>query len=364
MLVLGLMSGTSLDGIDAALCEIEGSGALDLRASLLAFECYPYPAPLRERLRSACENRVDTAEIARLHIEVGRLFADTANRIFERHCRAELIGSHGQTVCHLPGEGVSLQIGSAAHIAEGTGVPVVADFRLRDMAAGGQGAPLVPFADWVLLRSATVSRVVQNIGGIANCTVLPRGAEPQSVRAWDTGPGNLLLDEAARHFFGVSFDTDGQRAARGQADEACVESMLQHPFFDRRPPKTCGREEFGAAFFERWKDRLGTGEDALATLSLFTARSIARSLHRFFSTESFEFIVGGGGAYNSHLLRLLKAELPAATVKTHEAFGVRSDAREALAFAMLAHETWHGRAGNIPSATGAQRPVALGHITK
>ncbi len=360
MKVLGLMSGTSADGIDAALCEISGDGA-GVQIELLAFECAPYSPPLRERVLNACAGTANTPEIARLNVEVGRAFAAHAQQMFGRYGRAELIGSHGQTICHLPTEAVTLQIGEAAIIAEATNVPVVADFRQRDMAAGGQGAPLVPFADWVTLRHPTRDRVILNIGGIANATVLPAACELNEMRAWDTGPGNMIIDELAQQFFGVPFDESGALAAQGEAHDVEL-SADESAYFARVPPKSCGREEFGIAFaarFTQWKSH-----DALATATRFTARSIADSLRHFADLSAhYELIVSGGGARNNTLMAMLRDQLPQALVLTSQEIGVNGDAREAMAFALLAAQTMKRVPTSVVGATGARGSRVLGTVS-
>ena len=363
MKVLGLMSGTSADGVDAALCEIAGSGAgargAGARVELLAFECAPYSPDLRQRVLAAGDNRADVVEIARLNIAIAQAFADCANAIFAKHGRAELIGSHGQTVCHLPAEGVTLQLGDGCRIAELTGVPVVSDFRQRDLACGGGGAPLVPYADWVLLRHATSDRAILNIGGIANVTILPAGCELESVRAWDTGPGNMVIDALAQRFFGVPFDREGALAANGSASIGELDAV--HPYLARRPPKSCGREEFGAHFADRFALGAQNGHEVLARATRLTARSVADSLRRFGGLRGhYELIVSGGGARNLTLMQMLRAELPNATVLLSDQLGVPGEAREAMAFALLAAESSHGVATNVRGATGARESRVLG----
>ena len=353
MKVLGLMSGTSADGIDAALCEIGD----DAQTTLLAFECAPYAPALRARILNAAN--AGAPEIARLNVAIGEAFAAHALAMFERYGRADLIGSHGQTICHLPAEGVTLQIGDGCLIAERTGVPVVSDFRQRDVAAGGQGAPLVPYADWRALTHATRDRVILNIGGIANVTVLPAACDLSAVSAWDTGPGNMIIDELAHQFFGVPFDENGAFAARGTVHDF----DLSDPYFARVPPKSCGREEFGAAFAARLARGL-TAHDAVATATAFTARSVADSMRRFAVLRpNPEIIVSGGGAHNSTLMAMLRAQLPDVLVVTSEEIGINGDAREAMAFALLAMQTWNRVPTNVPNATGARGPRVLGKIS-
>lgn len=355
MKVLGLMSGTSADGIDAALCEIGD----DARPELLAFECAPYSPALRERVLAVGANVADVAEIARLNVAIGEAFASHALRMFNQFGRAELIGSHGQTVCHLPAESVTLQIGEAAIIAERTGVPVVFDFRQRDVAAGGGGAPLVPYADWMTLLHPTRDRVILNIGGIANVTILPAACELDEVRAFDTGPGNMVIDALARQFFGVSFDENGALAARGVA----ANIVLTDAYFARVPPKSCGREEFGADFAARLARGL-TPHDAIATATSLTARSVADAIQRFAALRpNYELIVSGGGARNATLMAMLRAQLPNALVTTSDEIGIDGDAREAMAFALLAAQSFRGVPTSVPGATGARGPRVLGKLS-
>ena len=351
------MSGTSADGIDAALCEVTGKGA-DAHIELLAFECAPYSPELRERILRAAH--ADASEIARLNIDIGRAFATHALAMFDKHGRAEIIGSHGQTVCHLPAESVTLQIGEAAIIAEAADVPVVSDFRQRDMAAGGQGAPLVPFADWVTLRHPTRDRVILNLGGIANVTVLPAGCDLAQVRAWDTGPGNMVIDALAQQFFGVPFDENGALAARQTV------SMFEfdHAYLEREPPKSCGREEFGAEFAARFAADFGEADEAIAMATALTAFSVADSLRRFANLRGpYELIVSGGGARNNTLMAMLRAQLPEALVLTSQEIGIDGDAREAMAFALLAAQTWQRVPTSVPGATGARGSRVLGKVS-
>lgn len=357
------MSGTSADGIDAALCEISGSG-VTLEAKLLDFECLAFEPELRERILLACDNRAMVREVAVLNVDLGEAFGRAANVLIEKHGAVDLIGSHGQTICHLPAQSTTLQIGEPAIIAARTGTTVVADFRPRDMAEGGQGAPLVPYVDWVLLRSATKTCVVQNIGGIANCTILPAGCGLDEVRAWDTGPGNMVIDACAQELFGVSYDQNGELAAQGNSASWFYDALARlHPFFAQKPPKTAGREEFGAAFAAGFHQVNRDPHDILAEVTWITAYSIAQSLRQFANLESdFELIVGGGGAQNATLMRMLADELPKATLLRHEDVGISSDAKEAIAFAILAHETINGVATSVPSVTGAWKSAILGKI--
>jgi anhydro-N-acetylmuramic acid kinase len=317
------------------------------------------------------------AEVARLNFVLGELFADAALRVLEscnlQPHEVDLIGSHGQTICHLPGEGITLQIGEPSVIAERTGITTVADFRPRDMAAGGQGAPLVPLFDYLVLRHGERNRIVQNIGGIANLTWLPADGRVTDVRAWDTGPGNMVIDECMHLLTGgkQNYDENGELAAQGRVDEQWLQALMQHSYFEREPPKTAGREEFGAAFAARFvgdgKARGLNAADIVATATAFTAESIAAS-YRVLSTQmgadskcTTEVILGGGGAFNSTLRRMLAERIPH-QVLTLEDVGIRSDAKEAMAFAVLAHEAFLGHTTNVPGATGASRHVVMGKI--
>lgn len=356
------MAGTSLDGIDAALCEIEGSGST-LKARLLAFECVPYGPALRDRLLKACSNKADVREVARLNVEVGEAFAAAALQVFEQYGPADVIASHGQTISHLPDERVTLQIGEGAILAERTGATVVCNFRPRDMAAGGQGAPLVPYADWALLRHGTKNRVVLNIGGIANVSILPANCTLEQVRAWDTGPGNMAIDLVMQKFFGIPYDAGGEIAAQGIVVPFDVVSL--HPFFAQEPPKTAGREQFGTASFVMYNfSSCIDPQDNVAHLTAVSALSIADSIHRFsgFQRGDYELIVGGGGTHNHTLMKMLAEEVTPSPVLRHEDVGLSSDAKEALAFAILGSETLRGVASSVPGATGAASARVLGQI--
>jgi len=394
--VIGLMSGTSLDGIDAACVEItvsaQNGGAQKLQVELQGFVTIAFAAPLREKILALCE--VGTiAELAALNVELGEEFAVAVLQLVAQ-CDLQpgdidLIGSHGQTISHQPAHGASLQIGEPSVIAERTGITVVADFRPRDLAVGGQGAPLVPLADFLLLRRADRHRIVQNLGGIANCTLLPAACALADVRAWDSGPGNMIMDEAVRILSEgrENFDEDGRRAAAGQVNEAWLVELLQHPFFALAPPKSAGREEWGQHFahdFVAQGTRRGLKEnDVIATATALTAASIAQS-YRAHAEPHFtrfsdapvgdapvgdapiEVILGGGGAFNPTLRKMLEKYLSKEgavyRILLHEDIGLRSDAKEAVAFAILAHATIMGEAGNVPSATGATHRVPLGKI--
>jgi len=311
--------------------------------------------------------------VCRMNFTLGELFASAALRLIAeaglRPDEVDLIGSHGQTIWHEPkpveAGGVisrsTLQIGEPAVIAERTGVVTVADFRVRDVAAGGQGAPLVPYFDYCLLRSDRKSRAVQNIGGIGNVTYLPAGCGLSQVLAFDTGPGNMIIDALCAQFFGRPYDRDGEIAASGRVSPALLAELMAHPYLAERPPKTTGRELFGVQFARDLAERTGLAPaDLVATATAFTAHSIAGAYRRFLGRVD-EVIVGGGGARNPVLMRMLSEALPEAAVMTHEAVGIDSDAKEAIAFALLANDCILGLSTNVPGATGG-RPAILGKV--
>ena len=369
--VVGLMSGTSADGIDAILVELQGAGQAT-QYRVLAFESLPLPSGLRQQVLDLCAPAARVEELCQANFALGEAFAAAALSVVRAAGMAttevDLIGSHGQTVRHLPGGDPpsTLQIGEPAVIAARTGIVTIADFRPADMAWLGQGAPLVPLVDWCLFGSASVGRVILNIGGIANITVLPAGGGPDSVVAFDTGPGNMLIDGVvAQQTAGRErYDRDGRRAGRGSIDPPLLSWLEQHPFLQRPAPKSTGREEFGAAFLQRVADRWrGTDDDLVATLTAFTARSIAQAIRGLEGLVVAEVWVGGGGVHNRLLLQCLRQALPGIAVASLDGLGIDPDAREALTFAVLANETVLDRPGNLPSATGARRPVVLGKIT-
>ena len=373
------MSGTSADGIDAVVAEIAGSGR-QLRARVLAHVHQPFSPVMRQRILHLCLHGT-VAEICEMNFVLGEQFARAALAAIRRAKRKPGdiagIGSHGQTIHHLPNARTpsTLQIGEAAVIAERTGITTVADFRVRDMAAGGEGAPLVQYMDWALFTDQSKPRIVQNIGGIGNLTFLPPSAELDQVIAFDTGPGNMVMDALVTTLTQgkQTFDRDGRWAARGSVSEALLAELMAHPFLRRRPPKTTGREEFGEVFVQRMltsarRLRLRP-EDVVATATAFTAESIANAYRRFVFPKltaggrgALQIILGGGGAKNPTLRRMLAARIGAGELLTHEDFGIANAAKEALAFAILAHETLLGKPGNVPNATGARRPVVLGKI--
>ncbi len=370
--VVGLMSGTSTDGIDAVVAEIAGCGTAT-RVQILEFQTLPLPDTLREQLFTLFGQTASLDDLCRLNFALGEAFAAAALAVIEaadlRPDEVDLIGSHGQTLRHLPGgrPGATLQIGEPAVIAQRTGITTVADFRPADMAVGGQGAPLVPLVDYLLFTHPVKGRLLLNIGGIANVTALPASSAPEQVLAFDLGPGNMLIDAAVVHLTDgrERFDRDGGRGARGRVDASVLAQLLEHDFLQRPPPKSTGREEFGTAFLSELLSRIDLrGGDLVATLTAFSARAIADGIKKFVlpSVPAVELWLGGGGVHNGHLVDLIRAALPQLRVASVGELGISADAREALSFAVLANETLMGQAGNLPSATGAERPAILGKV--
>ncbi len=384
MIVAGVMSGTSADGIDVAIARIStGKDRLWPRLKLLAHEGFRYPAPLRKAVLVAMNARsTTTAELARLNWRLGMAYADAVKATIQRHkTRIDLIGCHGQTLYHqaqferYAGKSFACtwQAGEAAVIAAETGVHVVSNFRPADMANGGQGAPLVPILDHFLFVHSSRARVLQNIGGIANLTALPAGAYGSKVKAFDTGPGNMVIDALAQKLLGRPFDRNGSIAARGKILEPVLAEMLRDPYFKLKPPRTTGREQFGREYALRFLSACRRvsrkPEDALATATGLTADTIAQSFKQFvlpkMKGSPIDYIVSGGGARNRTLIKMLAARLEpmGCTLATIDEFGMPSEAKEAAAFALMAWLTWHYLPGNVPSATGAKRAAILGQLS-
>ena len=359
MIALGLMSGTSLDGVDAALVRI-APRAQSYALDLLHFATVPYSPELRNALLSALPpNPGSTSAVARLHRAVGLEFARAAQAI-SRAGAPQFVASHGQTIWHDGPSSTTLQIGDAFLIREAVEATVCYDFRSGDCAAGGHGAPLVPYVDALLLRDAHEDRVALNLGGIANVTLLPSNG---TVTAFDTGPANVLLDAFVEQRTGAPFDDGGALAHRGRVDGVALLAMLDDPYFVAPPPKTTGRERFGTHFLERHADALDklSPQDGAATLTELTAATIADAV----ASQGFaptRVIVSGGGARNRALLDRLAARLSGTAIEQSDKHGLPSDAKEAMAFAVLGYETLRGRAGNVPAATGARHGAMLGAI--
>ncbi len=372
------MSGTSLDGIDVAVIDVT-VGKQRASVAPRAFGTVAYSRALRSALLRISNAVGHVGVVARLHTLLGERYAEAFRQVCRRNDvpldSVKLIGCHGQTIFH-DGDGVrflgrkiatTLQIGDGSVLAERTGIPVVSDFRTRDMAAGGRGAPLVPYVDYLLFQHPKRGRVALNIGGIANVTAIPPGARPEEVIAFDTGPGNMVIDALASHYSNgrTRFDRHGQMAARGRANEALIRVLLRAPYFHRPPPKTAGREQFGEEYVRRLLATDLGREDALATVTALTAVTIGHALARFVRPRMKidDLIVSGGGVHNRTLMAYLAAYVPGVRIHTSAEFGVDPDAKEAVAFAVLAYETWRRRPSNLPAATGARRPVVLGKIS-
>jgi len=402
MIVAGVMSGTSADGIDVALVEIgerDGSGS-ELEPAptsqpsgrvtrshtirLLGYADYLYPRKVRAAVLAAMNaERARVADLARLNYILGELYSDAVLATQRKFgTKAELVGCHGQTLYHQ-GEAqlflgkkiaATWQTGEACLIAARLGVPVVSDFRPADMAAGGKGAPLVPYLDYLLFRDSKVGRIVQNIGGIANLTAIPAGASADHIVAFDTGPGNMVIDALTEALFGKRLDRDGKIAASGTVLEPVLRRILRQKFFRAEPPKTAGREEFGREFAREFLRlcRHARGQDVVDTATALTARSIADAVRQFVLRKSSaaksdfqEMIVSGGGARNFTLMKMLAESLAPLGIRLRltDEFGLPSEAKEAVAFAVLAYETWNRRPSNVPTATGAKRAAILGKIS-
>ncbi len=382
MIVGGVMSGTSADGINVALTRIQGRGFRS-RLELLAHYQFPFPPSVRRAVLGMMNaSSVSVGDLSQLNFLLGELYAEAVSTAQHRaRLECELVGCHGQTLYHQgnrrPFLGRRLastwQTGEAAVIAAKLGVPVVSDFRPADMVAGGKGAPLVPFLDYVLYRHRRYGRVVQNLGGIGNLTAIPPRALPDEVMAFDTGPGNMVIDAVTDKLFGRPYDRNGRIAARGEPIDRVLQQVLQHPFFRQRPPKTAGREQFGQEFvreFLRLCRRAGEN-DIVATATNLTARSIGIAVRRFVLPlidppwRFREFVVSGGGTKNAILMRMIREELAPLKlrVRTSDEFGLPAEAKEATAFALLAHQTWRRLPSNVPSATGARRPTILGKVS-
>ncbi len=385
MIVAGVMSGTSADGINVALVRLSARGQECPRYTLLAHEEYSFPAPVRRAILGMMNAELArVADLARLNFLLGELYAEAVATTARKHrVKLDLVGCHGQTLYH---QGVAerflgrkltvtWQTGEGAVIAARLGVPVVSDFRPADIAAGGKGAPLVPFLDYLVYRDTRIGRIAQNVGGIANLTAIPAGASPRQVLAFDTGPGNMVMDAVMAELFGKRYDRDGKVAASGRVLDGVIARLLRAHFFRQKPPRTAGREEFGREYAGRFLQlcRGASKPDVVATATALTAHSIADAVQRFVLPRfgarrklgGHEMIVSGGGAKNPTLMAMLRREIAPLGIGLHfsDEFGLPAEAKEAVAFALLAHETWHRRPSNVPSATGAKRAAILGKIS-
>jgi len=383
MLVLGLMSGTSADGIDVALARISGAPP-NLNAKLLSHTSVKFPAAVREEiLRVAEQQSISAGELSQLNFRLGAIFAVatlTACRRFKVSLRRiALIGSHGQTIFHQSRPtsyfgsptASTLQIGEPSVIAARTGITTISDFRPADMALGGQGAPLVPYVDYLLYRDPKLGRVSLNLGGIANITVIPPSAKPSQVLAFDTGPANMLIDALVQHFTRgrKRFDKDAQLAQSGRSIPALLNELMKDAYLSVTPPKSTGREYYGRAYIQKLislsRRHRAKPNDLIRAATIFTALSVVDALNRFVLRRHkiHQLIVSGGGAHNPLILAQLTAALPDIEVVPSSRFGIPEDAKEAFAFALLAYETFHQRPANLPSATGARGSAILGKIS-
>ncbi len=370
-LVIGLMSGTSVDGVDAVLVEITGN-SLDTGVRLIAFKTFQYPQEVRDRIHTTFAGTVQ--DVCEMNFILGEQYAEAANRIIKeagrKNSEVDLIGSHGQTIYHITrnmeGETSTLQIGESAVIAERTGIPTVSDFRTRDIAAGGSGATLVPYIDYILFREPGKTRALQNIGGIANVAVVPENID--DVLAFDTGPGNMIIDELSKIIMRdrTAFDRDGKLSSLGTVDEDLLSALMDHPFLKIEPPRSTGRETFGKEFVYQLIEHYDALKliDLEATVCRFTAESIFAAYRDFIFPKYTmdEIILSGGGVHNNSLLGHIRDLFDPIPVKTLEDIGYRGDAMEAMAFAILANEFVHLNPGNVLGATGAGHPVVLGKI--
>lgn len=377
-LVVGLMSGTSVDGIDAALVRVSGKGP-SMRLRLVSYVAYPYPKGFREFvLNNSLPGQGSVDTISQLNILHAHFFADAVKRLARKNrlslSRIDLIGSHGQTIHHIPqprkmfGKNIrsTLQIGDPATIAKLTGIPTVGDFRTGDMAVGGGGAPLVPYLDFILFRSSTKNRLLLNLGGIANVSVLPKNSGPDEVMAFDTGPANMLIDALMMKYFRRAYDDRGRVAKSGRVIDDLLDWMMTHPFLSLRPPKSTGREVFGDTYVRQImrRARRNKPRDIIATVTEFTASSVFDQYERFIRKrcQADELIVSGGGVHNRAMMESLVRHFHTIPVNLAEEYGISSDAKEAMLIALLASETINEQPANMPGVTGARRSVILGKI--
>lgn len=369
---IGLMSGTSLDGVDAALVDIHGVNE-ETSIELVEFITLPFSDAMISKIRQSFSlKHSHSALISSLNVELGAIFAEAALEVTREAnipiSQINFIASHGQTIYHIPKktedwQASTLQIGEPAVIAEITGCKVVSNFRTRDMAVGGQGAPIVPYSEYILYRHPTRMRLLQNIGGIGNMTIIPPKADLDELLAFDTGPGNMIMNEMVQIFYGEEYDKNGEYAQRGEVNEELLDEWLAHPYFKLEPPKTTGRELFGVQFVREYLDKYELSpNDWIATSTMFTAQTIAHAA-REYAMEYTDLIIGGGGSYNETLVQFIKKLLPKINVWRQEDMGFSSDAKEAIAMVILGNQTLHKQPNNVPSATGAQKAVILGSVT-
>lgn len=377
MIVAGVMSGTSADGVDVALVRLTGRHSR-MHFELIEHCAFPYPAVVREAVLKAMNARaIAVSELARLNFLLAEIYADCVRRTMRKAgLPCELVGCHGQTIYHQGtaakylGRDIACtwQTGDGSVLAGRLGVPVVSDFRPADMAAGGLGAPLVPFLDLLVFRHARRGRIVQNIGGIGNLTAIPAAGRAEQVRAFDTGPGNMVMDAVCEKLFEKAFDDKGKLAAKGHVLDAVLAERMKDPFFHRKGPRTAGREEFGREYVREFLKACGRADkyDILATATALTARSIGVAVRTLLEKDRYhDLFVSGGGTRNLTLMKMISSEVAefGIDVLPTDAAGVPSQAKEAVAFAILAYQTWHREPSNVPGATGASREVILGKVS-
>ena len=376
MLAIGLMSGTSLDGVDAVLVDISGSG-LKTTIEVLEFVEYPMSDDIRSKIHIACNEETSSVDkICSLNFELGFLFSNSVSALLEKakitSDKIDFIASHGQTIYHNAIDtkevvASTLQIGEPAIIAYQHNTNVISNFRTMDMASGGQGAPLVPYSEWILYSQKDKNIAMQNIGGIGNVTVLNKSLKIEDIFAFDTGPGNMMINEASRILFNCPYDDGGTLASKGTCIEALLEELMDHPYMLLTPPKSTGREEFGEVYVQKLIEKYKTENpyDIIATFTMFTATSMKYHYDHFIlnKMEIDEIIIGGGGSHNQTLMQYIKDIFSPIYVCSQEDKGYSSDAKEAIAFAILGNETMHHHYSNVKSATGAKDNVILGNIT-
>lgn len=368
--ILGIMSGTSLDGIDIAMLEVTGSSA-STQFEVTGYRGYPYDDAVRERILAASHPKTSNVELlCSLNFELGVIYSAAVRKFMEDEQYTgpiDLVGLHGQTVYHIPQKPSStLQIGTASQLAFDHHTTVVSNFREMDIAAGGEGAPLVPYTDFLIYRSDDKGILLQNIGGIGNVTVLPKASGIEDVWAFDTGPGNIMINAAAQYYYNQDYDKNGDYARKGHVIQELLDSLKEHPYLKLHPPKSTGREMFGETYVKTLCERYPEqADDVIRTLTDYAAYTIAHAYrtHIFAHTHIDTIILSGGGAYNPVLVEAIQNYLSEYSVFTQEDIGYSSDAKEAIAFALLANETIYGVANNVPSATGAKHAVILGQIT-
>ena len=369
---IGLMSGTSLDGVDVALVKISGHSE-DTVIQLVDFITVKIPKNILISINKSLSLKDSNSQLlCSLNFELGELFGNSAIQICKKNkidsSKVKFIASHGQTIYHQPSQdGVmvasTLQLGESSVIAEITQTTVISDFRYRDMAVMGQGAPIVPYSEFILYRDYNKTRIMQNIGGIGNATILPKNCNINDVIAFDTGPGNMIIDELCRIFYQKEYDKDGLYASQGSVDDELLAYLMSHPYIEKSVPKTTGREEFGSQFTKQLVDQFELNpDDFIATATMFTAKSIANAVFPFTSNDT-ELIIAGGGSYNNTLVSYIKKELPTIDVLIQEDLGFSSEAKEAIAMVILGNQTYNRKKSNVPNATGAIKQVILGKVT-